>query len=392
MMIGMDSIAANLGGKISRHQDIMKVPILSFFSGGGFLDIGFEQAGFEIIWTNEANDVFADMYEYGITTFRRSNFPEASAVKISDRRSIAEISANEIIDAAPFQKSLDFFGIIGGPPCPDFSNGGKNLGSKGDRGHLSKLFIDKICEIGPDFFVLENVPGLMRTGKHRRFLLRLERQLQRNGYAIDLRILNVLELGWPQDRERLVLIGIKCEIPREFSGRSPSKIKQGWFTWPECPKYSGAKERFNWPSIEPLGKEPEKPKGVPDELMVNCILNGDNPPSEQPNGLEAFRPYSKKFYTTREGDIKGKSFKRLHRYRYSPTACYGHNEVHLHPWENRRLTVREAMRIQGIPDTYILPPKGSLTAKFALIGNGVPVPLARSLANAIYKYLLKLKN
>ena len=79
-------------------------------------------------------------------------------------------------------------------------------------------------------------------------------------------------------------------------------------------------------------------------------------------------------------DTSKKSFKRLHRYRYSPTACYGNNEVHLHPFEPRRLSLREAMRIQGIPDEYELPEGSSLTIKFKLIGNGVPVPLAYNIA------------
>jgi len=139
----------------------------------------------------------------------------------------------------------------------------------------------------------------------------------------------------------------------------------------------------------PIGKTPEKPAGIPDELMVYHILDGCNPPYEQPNGREGFKPHSDKFTAVREGDDKRRSFKRLHRYRYSPTACYGHNEVHLHPWENRRLTVRETMRIQGIPDTYVLPPEVSLTAKFATIGNAVPVPLARHVAVSLYNLLRK---
>lgn len=362
-----------------------KIPVLSFFTGGGFLDLGFELAGFEIAWTNEANRIFADMYEYGVTLWRRSVYSGSRDAKISDKRSIAAITSKDILDLAFLGKRPPFFGIIGGPPCPDFSQGGKNLGGGGDKGHLSQIFVDRICEINPDFFVFENVPGLLRNKKHREFLAQLEMQLEDHHYSLDLRILNVLELGWPQNRERLILIGLKRNISRACIKRELFKGERGWFPWPKYPEYTGAKKRFSWPGVEPLNKTPEKPLGIPDKLMVNHLLDGDNPPSEQPNGLEVFKPHSRKFFTKREGDVKGKSFKRLHRYRYSPTACYGNNEVHLHPWENRRLTVREAMRIQGIPDTYVLPQNMSLTAKFALIGNGVPVPLAEKVAESIYR-------
>lgn len=374
---------SNAVGQLS----IEKIPLLSFFTGGGFLDLGFERSGFKIAWTNEVNSTFADMYEYGITSWRKSISPGAKLAKISDRRSITDVLPEEIMASAFNSKRPAFFGVIGGPPCPDFSQGGKNRGSRGDKGRLSKTFVDKICKINPDFFVIENVPWLLRHKIHRKFLARLEKKLEKEDYSLDLRIIDVLELGWPQNRERLILIGVKNDISRMCSGKEISKGERGWFPWPEYPEYSGAKKRFKWPLIEPLGSVPEKPPGIPDRLMVHYLLDSDNPPARQPNGNECFKPYSHKFYAKCEGDVRGKSFKRLHRYRYSPTACYGNNEVHLHPWENRRLTVREAMRIQGIPDSYVLPKEVPLTAKFAMIGNGVPVPLAQEIAQSLYKYL-----
>lgn len=366
-----------------------KIPVLSFFTGGGFLDLGFEQAGFKIVWTNEYNPAFKDIYEYGMTAWRRSFNSDAQIARIDDCRSIVDISTEDIIKKAFPQGRPSLFGAIGGPPCPDFSTGGKNRGREGEQGILSKTYVDQICEIKPDFFVFENVPGLLRTKKHRAFLAGLENQLEENGYSLDLQILNALELGLPQNRERLIFIGIIENLLEACLGRVPKEKERGWFAFPECPEYKDAKTRFNWPTIDPLGKKPEKPTGIPEELMVYHILDGCDHPNKQPNGLEGFRPYSNKFTTVYEGDVRRKSFKRLHRYRYSPTACYGHNEVHLHPWENRRLTVRETMRIQGIPDTYALPPEKTLTAKFAIIGNGVPVPLAHQVAVPLYNLLQK---
>ncbi|RZN33521.1 MAG: DNA cytosine methyltransferase [Methanophagales archaeon ANME-1-THS] len=368
-----------------------KIPVLSFFTGGGFLDLGFELAGFKIVWTNECSLVFKEMYEYGMTAWRRSSGVDAIA-KISDCRSIEEIPADDIIKKAFPHGRPPLFGAIGGPPCPDFARGGKNRGDKGNHGVLSKIYVDRICEIKPDFFVFENVSGLLRTKKHRAFLDELEAQLEENGYSLDLKILSALEFGVPQDRERLIFIGIMQNLLEASLSRVLGEKERRWFPFPECPEYKDAKTRFNWPAVEPPGKIPEKPTGIPDELMVYSILDGCDPPSKQPNGLEVFKPYSDKFATVCEGDDRRKSFKRLHRYRYSPTACYGHNEVHLHPWENRRLTVREAMRIQGIPDSYPLLPEKSLTAKYALIGNGVPVPLAYRVAVSLYEFLQKVLN
>ena len=75
--------------------------------------------------------------------------------------------------------------------------------------------------------------------------------------------------------------------------------------------------------------------------------------------------------------------KRLHRWRYSPTAAYGNNEVHLHPYLARRLSVAEALAIQGLPAGFMLPPDMSLTDKFKTVGNGVPFGLARGLAEGV---------
>jgi DNA (cytosine-5)-methyltransferase 1 len=112
--------------------------------------------------------------------------------------------------------------------------------------------------------------------------------------------------------------------------------------------------------------------------------------SKIPNANEFFNLYvdDKKLNKIMEGKTTRPSFKRLHRFRYSPTACYGNNEVHLHPYKNRRISVREALRIQGVPDAYVLPAELPLTKKFKMIGNGVPVPLAEAVASSMKHFLL----
>lgn len=115
-----------------------------------------------------------------------------------------------------------------------------------------------------------------------------------------------------------------------------------------------------------------RPDGVPLELTVLPALAGPVDPELLGKGKEFFNPVSAQFSVRDEGDVAFKSFKRLHRYRFSPTAWYGNNEVHLRPWKPRRLSVREAMRIQSIPDEYVVPAGAPLSSKFKMICNGVP--------------------
>ena len=375
--------------KKNDNNDFVIIPVLSFFTGGGFLDMGFEKAGFNPVWTNESNLVFSSLYAHGITSWRKSVSNKALKATIINEKSIEKVFAPEIIKQAFAGKQPKLFGIIGGPPCPDFSNAGKHGGGKGINGRLSRTFINRIVKIKPSFFIFENVAGLYRTKMHREFLSKLEKKLERHGYCLDLKVLNALEMGIPQFRERLFVVGIKKELAYKCVNRNLTVEERGWFPWPVKRKYKDAATKFNWPGIENGHKKPVLPDNVPLELTVYSVFGGKKDPSKIQNGMDVFNSYSEKFYMIKEGDTKRKSFKKLHRFRYSPTACYGNNEVHLHPWEKRRLSVREAMRVQGIPDSYVLPEEASLSSKFALVSNGVPVPLAYEVAKKLREFLQK---
>ena len=138
------------------------IPLLSFFAGAGFLDIGFLQAGFDIIWRNENNLSFVKGFEYALSHMNELN--QNGNGKVHNTRSIANLTANDIAKEAFHNlPAPDVFGIIGGPPCPDFSTGGKNRGREGDHGRLSQIYVDMINGLEPTFFLFENVPGLLRT-------------------------------------------------------------------------------------------------------------------------------------------------------------------------------------------------------------------------------------
>jgi DNA (cytosine-5)-methyltransferase 1 len=364
-----------------------RIPVLSFFTGGGFLDLGFEEAGFDVVWTNEFDQDIADMYEHGQTALRWRKNSEAPIARISSRESITKLHPNEVLAQAFRGKSPKIFGVIGGPPCPDFSVGGKNRGHEGDRGKLSQSYVEMICGLKPSFFLMENVPGLVRTTKHRAFLGKLREKLSEHGYVTDLKILNALEYGAPQDRERIFLVGLSKRLHHSLFKSKVLPVSDGWFPYP-TPSHPNAKS-LPWPGVSKFGAHPQRPRGISEELCVYKLLTSSPLPSELPNGTEGFVAYSDKFRIVDEGDDSRKSFKRLHRYRYSPTACYGNNEVHLHPWEPRRLTVRETLRIQTIPDEYILPSGKPLSIKFKMIGNGVPRKLAAAMAGSIVELFKK---
>ena len=375
----------------TRKGDATRIPLISFFTGGGFLDLGLHQSGFQVSWTNEHNPQFADMYESAMLGLRTAWDDPSISAQVSNRDSITRIEPDGILAAAFPRVTPGLFGVVGGPPCPDFSNGGKHTGSEGKNGRLTGTYFRMIRDLQPDFFLMENVPGLYRIAKHRAYLDSQIFQLQRNeGYAVDYALLNALELGVPQNRERLFVVGFRPRIASSGTGRSLGPYERKWFQWPSLAQYSGARS-LKWPTVIPFGSTPQLPGGIPPELTVFPALSGDGDPEALPNGTEYFNSYSKKFWARAEGDVSAKSFKRLHRYRFSPTAWYGNQEVHLHPWKPRRLSVREALRIQSVPDEYVLPVDQPLSAKFKMICNGVPCVMAREIGAAVMSFLVKAR-
>jgi DNA (cytosine-5)-methyltransferase 1 len=356
--------------------------VLSFFTGGGLLDLGFELEGFQIAWSNEFNKLIAELHDHAYTTWRRARDRNAPVAKISTTKSVTSIRPEEIVESAfGSEKSKpDIFGVIGGPPCTDFSFGGLQAGSGGSAGRLMGFYVGKLLKLKPAFFVLENVPGLVRIPKHLEFFRRKTRLLSPH-YHLHEKLLQALESGVPQDRERLFVIGIRKDLDPKKEGTA--------FDWPHDPRLADAK-LLEWPRTNPFRAEIEKPTGLPEELMVHTALGGDAGIEHLANGKEWFVPYSKKFQRVFEGQVGNKSFKRLHRYRYSPTAWYGNNEVHLHPTKPRRLSVREAMRLQSVPDEYVFPEDAPLGIKFKIICNGVPVGLAEKVASSVKRHLSKI--
>lgn len=366
----------------------MKIPLISFFTGGGFLDLGFEQAGFDIRWTNEHNETFASIYSHGMTTWRRSTNPSAKEVKISSTESIAMLKADAVLSEAFPQTRPPLFGVIGGPPCTDFSNGGLHGGHDGDAGRMTSVYVKMLRRLNPSFFLLENVPNLASHPKHKKVFSSLLKSLDTAGYSVVSKTLNALEYGVPQERRRLFVIGFRRDLLRSWfpGGAHPKRMMELHLKWPEK-THPNAKTKYSWATTSAFLAEPVKPADVPIALCAWQAVSRLPAPETIANGLDFFTPYSAKFAEIKEGDVSGKSFKRLHRYRYSPTAWYGNNEVHMHPFKERRLSVRETLRIQTVPDSYEMPAEATLSAKFKVVGNGVPCRLANAIATSLKNFV-----
>ncbi|BAY21790.1 DNA-cytosine methyltransferase [Calothrix sp. NIES-2100] len=366
--------------------------IFSFFAGSGFLDLGFETSGFNIVYVNEIFAPFISAYRYSreilnlpLPEYGYHQGEAADVTKLLEGLPAKRLG--ELVQDC--RKYHNIVGFIGGPPCPDFSIGGKNKGHLGDNGKLSASYIELICRNQPDFFLFENVKGLWRTKKHRLFFESLKRQLQIAGYILTERLINAIEYGVPQDRERIILIGLRNSLIKEMG--SDKLLTANILHWENYILYPQEKvfaypwrkcERFQEDSVIPC------PEDIPLELTVEYWFRKNNV-LQHPNARHYFQPRAgiTKFASVDEGDDSKKSFKRLHRWRYSPTACYGNNEVHLHPYKVRRISVAEALAIQSLPANFALPEDMSLTNMFKTIGNGVPYLASKALAETILNFL-----
>jgi DNA (cytosine-5)-methyltransferase 1 len=353
--------------------------IISFFTGAGFLDLGFEKAGYSIDMVNEYDADFLRGYRHS-----REHLGSPEPFYGHHLGSVEDFLSDDFRErleriVADIRSKGRKVGFVGGPPCPDFSIAGKQAGFEGDNGRLSQVYADLILSIRPDFFVFENVKGLWSTKVHREFYDRMKAGfVEQGGYLLNDRLINALDYGVPQDRERIFLVGTYDAVP---------EIP---FRWDEYMVHHEDMTKLPWPKERPflpdlVESEPDMP-GLPISLtiehwfMKNDVLN-------HPNGDMSFVPKSERFNTVPEGSTKAKSFKRLHRWRPSPTAAYGNNEVHLHPYFPRRLSVAEALAIQSLPAEYQLPTNMTLSKCFKTIGNGVPFLAALGLAKTIIRFL-----
>ena len=327
-------------------------PVLSLFSGAGGLDLGFEAGGFSPKLAID-NDAAA------IKTYRH-NHPQAATIQLD----IAKTPTSELLDlwkdkAGPTAP----FGIIGGPPCQAFSSANVHQSDDDPRRSLLAKYADIIKEFSKslqlDFFLFENVPGLV-SRNHEECFDHFETVCDGAGFKIEKKIIDAGRFGVPQHRRRLIVVGVN-------------------------------KERF--PDIRiglPEGdKRPRTVREVLQDLPEPSFCNrgpGKNANAFHPNHV-AMVPRSSKFNdgSLRPGDRRGLSFKVLDWDSPSYTVAYGHNEIHVHPRCHRRLSIYEAMLLQGFPSHYQL--CGTFTQQVQQISDAVPPPLGEAIACVIARVL-----
>ncbi|MCU0543028.1 MAG: DNA cytosine methyltransferase [Oscillatoriaceae cyanobacterium Prado104] len=335
------------------------IPAVSFFSGAGGLDLGFEYAGFQHLASVEINPMFCQTL--------RKNFPNSVILgppdcsgNARDRDKIVTLLESKIGINYPFEGVF-----FGGPPCQSFSIAANQRFTKGDEnfkrtgflhaehGNLLFEFIWYICQFKPRAFLIENVAGLLSIDGGEQIAAATE-ILQNSGYEVATpTVLNAADFGVPQNRSRLFLCG----------WRTPAN-----FTFPQP-------EPFKVPCYKAL----EKP-----------LINVENHVTRQHKAESVIRYIELKYG---ERDRLGR-VDRLDPNLPAKTVIAGGSKgggrSHLHPLIPRTLSVRESARLQTFPDSFIF--CGSSARQFTQVGNAVPPLLALKLARAISTKIYGIKS
>lgn len=164
--------------------------VVSFFSGCGGLDLGFEQAGFDVVWATDNDPAVHDTYRF--------NHP-STYLCTKDMR---ELTMDEIPECD---------GFIGGPPCQSWSEGGKQRGLDDERGKMFLTYIQFIRAKKPKFFVIENVKGILSTKHFETFMAMLE-EIKVAGYVVYYQLMNAIDYHVPQERTILGSIITMCAM------------------------------------------------------------------------------------------------------------------------------------------------------------------------------------
>jgi len=216
--------------------------VISLFSGAGGLDIGFEQAGFEIVVAVEADPACCNTL--------RKNRPSLTVFE----GDVSEITGAEILKAAGLKRSEAAL-VIGGPPCQSFSLAGKRMGLDDKRGSMILEFSRLVHEILPKAFLMENVKGMLnwQNGKAIEAVLNeFKNPALYKGkeyiYDISYSVLNAADYGVPQRRERLFIVGNR--LGKKFEFPEPTHIKAGQLDIESKPQYL-----TTWDAIGSLPEE-----------------------------------------------------------------------------------------------------------------------------------------
>ena len=327
--------------------------LLSLFSGCGGLDLGFEQAGFSV-------GLAYDIRPHAIASWNR-NRPGHHNGHIAD----LSVVLLKDMDRAYGQRFVPS-GVIGGPPCQSFSRANRFQSNTDTRRRLVRQFFSIAlrfhrCRCPLDFILMENVPELAKADDGKLLQREIDRLVDHE-FLVHTFVLDAVNYSVPQHRTRLFLLGVPKEISTMYHWLPPR----------------GGDARV---TVEDVISD------LPVPVRFRRGINADAIPFH-PNHW-CMNPKSPRFFngSLSEGYVSGRSFKTLAWNAPSITAAYGHREVHVHPDGNRRLSVFEAMKLQGFPNNYIL--EGTLSAQIDQVSEAVPPPLATAVAESIKSLFTK---
>ena len=323
--------------------------IASFFAGAGGLDLGFEQAGFEIVYANEFDKTIWDTY--------KSNHKAPL-----DCRDIRTVSSDDVPDCD---------GIIGGPPCQSWSEAGALRGIEDARGQLFYDYIRILKDKKPKFFLCENVVGML-SSRHSEAVNNIKALFVEAGYDLSVTLVNVADYGIPQDRKRVFYIGIRKDLNKSFVFPKPTMTKKT------------LKETI-W--------------DLKDNAVEAFPKNKTNPNIVVPNHEYYIGSYSTIFMSrnrVRKWDEVGftvqASGRQAQLHPQSPVMPKIEKNRHIfEPGKEhlyRRMTVRECARIQTFPDSFIFK-YSDVDVGYKMVGNAVPVEMAKIIALSIKEQLIE---
>lgn len=328
------------------------IPFVSFFSGAGGMDLGFEAAGFSHVAAVDTNPLFCETLRHNRPKWSVLGPPDHTG-DVSNFEELSSLLRKEVGLHSPFDGIF-----IGGPPCQPFSIAANQRFAKSgpdfkrvgfqhtEHGSLLFDFIRLIIEFKPSAFVIENVPGLVSVDEGEQLTLGIE-LLENSGFDVtDTTILNAAEYGVPQNRQRVFVCGTRFKRRISFPDHESSRV----------PTYKALEE--------------------PVEDKHNHVTRRHK--------AESVMRYMDLDYGGR--DQLGR-VDRLHPGLPSKTIIAGGTKgggrSHLHPFVPRTLSVRECARLQSFPDSFVF--TGSAARQFTQVGNAVPPLLAYSVATAIHR-------
>ena len=334
-----------------------KYKIVDLFSGAGGLELGFEQAGYEVVFSTDFDD-----YCEKVHLKNRPNIPFL-------KRDIHNLDEETLRKYVPGEIDV----LVGGPPCQGFSTIGKRISSDPNkryqadpRNTLFREYIRILRFLKPKFFLMENVEGLLTRDKGTIFE-EIKKTFAETGYEFNYVILNAADYGVPQIRNRVFFYGNRMGV--KMVPPTPICSEHGDNPWKTVGEAIG--DLADKGETDALNHVPLKHGEINIRRYKLIPEGGRLPEQDLPPEL-----YRKNF---------GNTFKRLHRAKPSLTMVPGHNAFPIHPWLDRSLTVREAARIQTFPDDYEF--IGPRDRQCMQVGNAVPPVLAKAWAEQIKKEL-----